>query len=68
MINVFLIWTHGKEKLEEFLKDINNYHSNIKFTHEFNKENIPFLDLQVSLKDIWTTWNHGSKQEIILKI
>ena len=47
--NVFFIWTHGKEKLEELLKDFNNYHPNIKFTHELNKENIPFLDLKVSL-------------------
>ena len=47
--DVFFIWTHGKEKLGEFLKDFNNYHPNIKFTHEFNKENITFLDLKVSL-------------------
>ena len=47
--DVFFIWTHGKEKLEEFLKDFNNYHPNIKLTHEFNKESIPFLDLKVSL-------------------
>ena len=44
----FFIWTNGKEKLEEFLKDFDNYHHNIKFTLEFNKENIPFLDLKVS--------------------
>ena len=47
--DVFFIWTHGKEKLEEFLKDFNNYHPNIKLIHEFNKESIPFLDLKVSL-------------------
>ena len=47
--DVFFIWTHVKEKLEEFLKDFNNYHSNIKFTHEFNKENVLFLDHKVSL-------------------
>ena len=47
--DVFFIWTHGKEKLEELLKDFNNYHPNIKLTHEFNKESIPFLDLKVSL-------------------
>ena len=46
---VLFIWTHGKEKLEEFLKDFNNYHPNIKLTHEFNKENIPFLGFKVSL-------------------
>ena len=47
--DVFFIWTHGKEKLEEFLKDFNNYHLIIKLTHEFNKESIPFLDLKVIL-------------------
>ena len=47
--DVSFIWTHGKEKLEDFLKNFNNYHLNIKFAHEFNKENIPFLGLKVSL-------------------
>ena len=48
-IDVFFIWTHGKEKLEEFLKDFDSYHPNIKLTYEFNKESIPILDLKVSL-------------------
>ena len=43
-----VFWTHDKGKLEESLKDFNNYQSNIKFTHEFNKESIPFLNLKVS--------------------
>ena len=47
--DVSFIWAHGKEKLEDFLKNFNNYHLNIKFAHEFNKENIPFLGLKVSL-------------------
>ena len=47
--DVLFIWTHGKDKLEELLKDFNNYHPNIKLTHEFNKESILFLDLKVSL-------------------
>ena len=47
--DVFFIWTHGKEKLEEFLKDFNNYYPNIKLTHEFNKESIPFLGLKMNL-------------------
>ena len=32
-----------------FLNNLNNYHPNIKFTHESNKEHIPFLDLNVNL-------------------
>ena len=49
--NVFFAWAHGKEKLEKFLKIFNNYHPNIKFTHEFNKENIPFLGLKLNLSE-----------------
>ena len=47
--NVLFIWTHGVEKLASFINDLNNYHPNIKFTHESNKEQIVFLDLNVSL-------------------
>ena len=47
--DVFFIWTHGEEKLASFIDDLNNYHPNIKFTHESNKEHIPFLDLNVKL-------------------
>ena len=47
--NVFFIWTHGPDKLVSFMTEFNNYHPNIKFTYESNKENITFLDLDVSL-------------------
>ena len=43
--DVFFIWTHGEEKLASCLNVLNNYHTNIKFTHESNKEHIPFLDI-----------------------
>ena len=45
----FFIWTQGEEKLASFLSILNNYHLSIKFTHEFNKKYIPFLDLNVKL-------------------
>ena len=45
-VKVFFIWTYGKEKLEEFLKDFNNYHPNIKFTHELIKMTFPFWTLR----------------------
>ena len=35
-----------KEKLEEFLKDFNNYHPNIKFSHEFIKKAFPLWTLK----------------------
>ena len=49
--DVFFIWTHGEEKLQLFLADLNNYNTHIKFTYEFNIEYISFLDLKVSLWD-----------------
>ena len=47
--DVFFIWIHGPNKLVSFTTEFNNYHPNIKFTYELNKENITFLDLNVSL-------------------
>ena len=44
--DVFIIWTHGPDKLLKFMTSIQ------KFTYESNKENITFLDLNVSL-----SWN-----------
>ena len=47
--DVFFIWSHGEEMLQLFLTDLHNYNPHIKFTYEFNKEHISFLDLKVSL-------------------
>ena len=49
-IDVFFIWTHGKEKLSLFLEDL-KFHHNIKFSHEVKKESIHFLELNASLPD-----------------
>ena len=42
--DVFFIWTHGPDKLVSFMTKFNNYHPNVKFTYELNKENITFLE------------------------
>ena len=49
--DVFFIWTHGKETLSLFLEDFNNFHTNIIFSLEVNKESIHFLDLNIRLSD-----------------
>ena len=49
--DVFIIWTHGLQKLKSFLEDLNSYCPNIKCTHESNKESISLLDLLVSFSD-----------------
>ena len=61
--DVFFIWSHGPDKLVSFMTEFNNYHPNIKFTYESNKENITFLDLDVSLSgNKLTTDLHTSLQ------
>ena len=47
--DIFFIWTHGEDKLKTFLENLNQFHPNIKFTHESSTESIPFLDLRVKL-------------------
>ena len=45
--DIFSIWTHGEEKLKTFMAELNSFNDNIKFTYEYNKDSIPFLDLKV---------------------
>ena len=42
--DVFIIWTHGKDKLEDFLDHINRVHETIKFTAEYSMTEVGFLD------------------------
>ena len=49
--DVFLIWLHGKEALLEFLDYVNSYHKTIKYTWEWSKEKLSYLDVLVSIKD-----------------
>ena len=49
--DIFIIWTHGEEKLKSFLENLNNFHETIKFTSEWSQKSVNFLDVQVSLKD-----------------
>ena len=46
--DTFVIWQHGKDKLEEFLEHLNGLHERIQFTMELEQDNtIPFLDVLV---------------------
>ena len=47
--DIYLIWTHGKDKLEQFVKELNKTHSNLKFMNESSEEKISFLNLSVCL-------------------
>ena len=47
--DIFFIWEHGEESLslKEFLNEINSFHSIIKFTEDWSKEKVNFLDVKV---------------------
>ena len=45
--DVFIIWTHGKDKLEDFLDYINKAHETIKFTAKYSTTEVAFLDTLV---------------------
>ena len=47
--DIFMVWTQGEEKLNEFITHINSSHNTIKFTHEFSESSISFLDVTVLL-------------------
>ena len=44
---VYLTWIHGKEELENFIKELNSFRGHIDFTFQSNKENINFLDVNI---------------------
>ena len=47
--DIFFLWEHGKNKLKSFIDKINKVHRIIKFTAEWSKTSINFLDVTVSL-------------------
>ena len=49
MDDIFMVWTHGQEKLDDFIKYLNNIHPTIKFTSERSTTSIPFLDVNIRL-------------------
>lgn len=46
--DTYIVWTHGKDKLDNFLKHINNQSNSIKFTMEVEDNGtLPFLDILI---------------------
>ena len=45
--DIFMVWTEGEDKLLEFLHIINNFHDTIKFTFDWSRDCINYLDVQV---------------------
>ena len=49
--DIFFTWTHGEEKLTQFLNELNKFYSNLKFTYETSSCIVTLLDLNVSLRN-----------------
>ena len=49
--DIFLIWTLGEEKLDKFITNLNSLHPTIKFTSERSTTLIPFLDVNIQIKN-----------------
>ena len=48
---MFFIWTDTEENLDKFLKDLNKFHPNLRFTCEKSREKINFLDVVIKIKE-----------------
>ena len=49
--DIFFVFKDSEENLNKFLKDLNEFHPNVKFIYEKSKEEINFLDLFIKLTD-----------------
>ena len=49
--DIFIIWTDSEKNLNKFLKDLNEFYPNLKFTYEKPQEKINFLDLVIKISD-----------------
>ena len=49
--DIFFLWEHGEEKLKSFTDNINKMHRTIKFTADWSKTSIIFLDVAVSITE-----------------
>ena len=49
--DIFFVWEHGEESLKVFIEQVNMFHSTIKFTAEYSKEDVNFLDVNIKLID-----------------
>ena len=48
--DIFMLWQHGEKELKKFFEILNSYHPTIKFTANYSRENIRFLDVEVIKK------------------
>ena len=42
-----MIWHHEENELKQFIVKVNKFHPTIKFTCDYSRERVHFLDVQV---------------------
>ena len=49
--DIVFIWEGSEQELQLFIRELNNHHSHIKFTanYDIKTKSVPFLDMQVSI-------------------
>jgi hypothetical protein len=46
--DIFMIWDHSLDELNDFVQALNGLHSSIKFTYDISLDHISFLDVDVT--------------------
>ena len=49
--DIFMLWQHVEKEREKFLEFLNCYHPTIKFTANYSRKEVNFLDVSVRKKD-----------------
>ena len=49
--DIFLVWEHGENTLIDFIAELNAFHPSVKFTSEWSKKCINYLDVSVSKEE-----------------
>ena len=64
--DIFFIWTHGSEELEQFKTRANSTHPSIKFTTEISSTSLPYLDVLGSVTETGIKTSYAENQPIVL--
>ena len=45
--DIIMLYDHGEEELAKLLDHMNTFHPTIKFTYEFSRESVNFMDIKI---------------------
>ena len=51
IVDIFFVWTHGRENHQVYLDDFTKFRRNVNFTHETSEQSVTFLDFKFNLID-----------------